>query len=244
MTYYKRRMQLMRTLSSFDYADKNYHVVIVDDGSGDEISIPDGRFPVTLIRLDEHEQWRDSSIAFNLGFKFALSLSPDVVVFQNAECMHRGDVLGAAERVGPEEYISFACYSLSKETTDNIYKQPIYPNKQGASNDGEDAWYNHPIYRPVGYHFCAAINADNLRMLNGFDERFSQGIGYDDNYLLHRVRMLGLKITITDWPHVYHQWHYSVPKNRPDLIERNRILYEQLSQEKSYKAVHQYTPDL
>jgi len=170
-----------------------------------------------------------------------LSHNPDIIILQNAESYHAGDILGYAEQnLTDDNYIAFPCYSLAE--TDALPPEKI--NNRGASHDGEGAWYNHPTYRPVGYHFCAAITANNLRKLNGFDERFMYGIGYDDNYFLQQIQNLGLRIDIPPDPIVYHQWHYSVKHNDPRLIADNAELYSSLKSCKEFKARHLITPDL
>jgi GT2 family glycosyltransferase len=161
----------------------------------------------------------------------------DMIIMQNAECYHAGDIIGyAKENLKKDNYIAFPCYSLSKDDT----LPPQWLNNRCASHDGDSAWYNHPTYRPVGYHFCAAITADNLRKLNGFDERFKDGKDYEDNFLLHQIRSLGLRIDIPAEPYVFHQWHYSTPRAGGSNAE----LYHKLIQTEGYRAVHLITQDL
>ena len=143
-------------------------------------------------------------------------------------------------KITDKDYYAFGCFSLSKESTYSGL-QPI--NNIGASKDGQDAWYNHSIFRPVAYHFCAAITTNNIIKLNGFDERFSYGIGYEDNYFLDQVKLFGLNIKIIDNPFVCHQWHYDFEtQNKDSLVRKNRELYKILP--KQIKAKHIITQDL
>ena len=219
LTAYNRETLLQKTLESFSQYDPYEFTVIIErdeDRPG--------------------KTWSNSCIAFNRGFTRALELEPDIVIFQNAECYHAGDLLRyAKEHLTNDNYIAFPCYSLAKDDT-----LPPVINNRCAAFDGDSAWYNHPVYRPVGYHFCAAITADNLRRLNGFDERFMYGKDYEDNFLLHQIQELGLKIDIPESPYVYHQWHYSSPRKG----RSNESLYKQLTQNEGYRAVHLITPDL
>lgn len=218
MTAYNRDELLRRTLESFQqYLAKDYFTVIDKD--------PDPK------------DYFNSGIAYNRAFLKALEQDPDIVIIQNAECYHAGDIIGYAEKhLTDKNYISFGCYSLPK---DSLIPPPIRWN-EGASYDGQSAWYNHPVYRPVGYHFCAAITASNLRKLNGFDERFKDGKDYEDNYFLHQVRKLGLQIEITADPFVYHQWHYIAPR----LGQSNKPVYDELITTENYRAVHLINQDL
>ena len=234
-TYYNRLPQLTNTVASLSkYND--FRFIVVDDGSPEPISI---QAPfMEVIRLT-NKTWYGSCIPYNVGFRKALEYNPDIVIIQNAETYHAGDILGyVRENLTDENYIAFPCYSLSEDDTIPPAVIHNYENRC----DGDSAWYNHPVYRPTGYHFCAAITANNLRRINGFDERFKDGCDWDDNYLLHQVRTLGLRIDIPLEPVVYHQWHYSSIRERG--TNDNAALYQQLIKGMAYRAVHLLTPDL
>jgi len=233
MTYYNRQEQLHKTLKSFEqYDPKEFRVVIVDDGSEKDIKLPDTRFDVVVLKI-YNKTWVQCDPAWNIGLYYALLKEPEIVIIQNAECYHVGDVLSYAKQVNNKTYISFGCYSQSEDGSDIFSK--------GASYGGESAWYNHPVYRPVGYHFCAALTAENLKCINGFDERLSFGTGYDDDYLLHQIKCLGLKVEITAEPYVIHQWHKQMMGN--DYTD-NEALFNELIKENNYKAEHLLTVDL
>lgn len=240
MTYYQREQQLLKTLDSFlKYDPNNFEVTVVDDNSPDKLMLPVYPFEITLLRI-EHKRWINPAPAFNIGFNYALIKKPDKIIIQNAECYHDGNIIDYVKsNLTEDNYISFSCYSLSQKSS----LPPHIMNPKGISFNGEDAWYNHPAYRPVAFHFCSAITTKNLIKINGFDERFSQGLWYDDNYFLHQVKTLGLNILITTDPIVFHQWHPLVTQGR-DLIERNRLIYEILIKENKYRADHIYTLDM
>lgn len=221
MTAYNREALLQKTLESFNQYDP-YEFVVVVDKDEDHLG----------------KTWVNSAIAFNRAFYEAIHThQADAVILQNAECYHARDILGYVRKnLTDKNYISFSCYSLGENDT----LPPIEMNPRGAAFDGDSAWYNHPVHRPVGYHFCAAITTDNLRKINGFDERFKDGKDYEDNYLLYQVRQLGLRIEIPAEPYVFHQWHYSSPRKGAS----NEQLYNQLIQTEGYRAVHLITPDL
>lgn len=241
MSYYDRFPQLLKTLESFGKYDPNeFNVVIVDDGSPRDIVLPIYPFEVTVLKMYD-KKWMMGDPAYNTGFRYALLKEPDIIIIQNAECYHHGDILSYAKKVTDTTYISFGCYSQGKgEEIGAVI------NNRVATFDGESAWYNHPVYRPKGYHFCAAITASNLKKINGFDERFSQGVGYDDDYLLHQIRCLGLKTEITAEPFVIHQWHehHIFPEDEGSLFWKNEALFRELVKENNYRAQHIYTPDL
>lgn len=243
MTYFNREKQLLKTLDSFRQYDYDFDVIIVDDNSPEDINLfSDLPFEVTIIKL-RGKNWVNSSPVFNFGFEYALKSNPGIIIIQNAECYHMGDIVGyALEYVTETNYISFGCYSLGKDQDVDL---KILNNK-GAVSNGDSAWYNHSHYRPEAFHFCNAISANNLRRLNGFDERLAMGIGFDDNLFVHQIKTLGLKIKIVDNPFVFHQYHYDVKAfdSNQELYNQTIISYNELIREKKYRAVHLITPDL
>jgi glycosyltransferase involved in cell wall biosynthesis len=248
MTYFDRPVQLKKTLKSIAESEyKNFEVVIVDDCSSKPPEIGLTPFPVTVLTTCL-KGWTNPEPAYNKGLLFALTMNPEVIILQNAECYHWGDVISRASEVTDESYISFGCYSLNEETTFRPHNicQEIELNNIGASRDGQNAWYNHPLLRPMGYDFCSAITAKNMKILNGYDERFSFGCGFGDDYLLERIKMLKLKIEITDNPIVVHQWHYNtyVPANKSQLVENNRRLLGELLRNPKPRAEHLFTQNL
>lgn len=237
MTYFNRLPQLLSTLDSLEQYYNDFVVIIVDDGSDPKLEAVAHTYPIHIIHLTE-KKYFNSGIPFNIGFEEALKFDPDIIILQNAECYHAGDILGYAEKhLTDQNYIAFPCYSMAKDDT-----IPPVINNRCATSDGDSAWYNHPTYRPVGYHFCAAITADNLRKLNGFDERFKDGHDYEDNYWLYQVKTLGLRVDIPEEPYVFHQWHYSTPRKRGPV--NNELLYRELSKQGNYRAIHLLTDDL
>ena len=238
--YHNRKQLLYNTLKTIEpfYKNENFEFILVDDCSDEEHRVEEysSLFPfLKVIRLEKKDKWYvNPCVVFNKGFKESKG---DVVIIQNPECLHVGDVLKVAESIKDDEYISFGCYSISKDKTELVTNNiesgldifnTIRPELKSVGSDGDNGWYNHPNIRPVGYHFCSAITKKNLVELGGFDERFAMGIAYDDNEFLLRIQKKGLKIKITSFPFVIHQWHYSSHNyehlNTNELIKRNRDL--------------------
>ena len=239
MTYYNREKQLLNTLESFRQYDYDFNVVIVDDDSPEDINLPDYSFTPFILKL-HNKTWFNTASVYNWGFHKALEYNPRIILIQNAECQHWGDIIGEALKVTDENYIAFPAYSLAQNETASLN---IIKNKVAEFN-GDSAWYNHPIYRPVGFHFCSAITTENLKKINGFDERFCPGIAFEDNMLLHQIRNLGLRIDIPESPMVFHQWHYDGSCHDAARVERNKNLWLELEQKTEFRAVHTLTPDL
>jgi len=240
LTYYNRPIQLANTLRSFAASkNKDFNVYIIDNNSSEDISLPQLPFDVNIIKLKG--QFNDNYIAaHNYGFKLTIEdCHPDIILIQHAEICHKGDVISYAQTVTDKNYYSFSTYSL--EFGEEIEDAKM--NERANTFDGDSGWYNHPIYRPAMHHFCSAITTENLIKLNGFDERFCDGVAYDDDYFVEQIKRLGLKIEQPTDPFVFHQWH---PKgfNDADKILHNQALFEVIKNEKDFRAIHTLTPDL
>ena len=237
--YHNRERELLRTLESFSgYSD--IQLVIVNDS--EPIKLPPQPFDITILSV-ENKHWINPGVNFNIGFNYALKKNPDAIIIQNPECYHIGDVVGAVrERITDKNYLSFACYSLGKDEGVDFRNF----NNRTALHNGDSAWYNHSKYRPEALHFCCAITANNLRKINGFDENFANGLGYEDNYFVHQIRTLGLKIDFIDDPFVLHQYHYDKKAFTfdADLYARTGALCENLKKRNTYRAEHFITDDL
>ena len=97
MAYHNRKPLLLHTLRSIAASTqaKYTEVIIVDDGSSDdhrlEDIVDDYPFVIKLIRQETEDKWYiNPCIPFNLGIKEATG---DIIVIQNPECFHLGDVL-------------------------------------------------------------------------------------------------------------------------------------------------------
>ena len=248
MGYYNRKPQL-RTLDKFKetYGGYKYEVVIVDDNSTSEHHldelVKEYSYPINLIKITEEEKGDriNPCSVYNKGFREAKG---KIVVIQNPECIHFGDLLGYLKsNLGHNDYFAFSAYNcMGAEFTDNLLKNIHLVNDPTFNAQNNVCWYNHPVTRPVHYHFCAAMLNDNLKMLGGFDEEFAKGAWFDDNEILLSISAnLGLKIqTLSpDVGFVVHQWHprdaeSKFTKEQHDaLIQKNKALYD------SYVKWHQ-----
>lgn len=249
-SYYNRRAQFINTLNTIKKSKQidNVELIVVDDCSNDEHRIEDltnEYLFLKVIRLESKDRWyTNPCVPFNKAIKEATG---DVIVLQNPECLHVGDILNdIINKINDEVYLTYGVYSLDETTTSYLYDLPydnehifgmiksqIMPmNNVNYVHEGHACWYNHSIYRPAAYHFVAAITKNNMDKLNGFDERYSNGIGFDDDEFLYRIKLLGLDIQIIDEPFAIHQWHYSEnnffakSQNIGEAIKRNQTLFE------------------
>lgn len=235
MPYFNRRQLLLRTLSGFKSYKEDFEVVIVDDASTYPIGDIPGMFPfdIKLIRIEQKDKKHvNPCIGFNIGIRHSTG---DKVILQNPECAHVGDVLGYINKnLGENDYMSFACYSLgpreSKLVTENsaidldILVKSL-PHRSADKVGGNNSWYNHSVIRPRAYHFVSAITRNALYDINGFDERFATGSGWDDDDLIRRIRIKGMDVKIVDEPYSVHLWH---PANLTHRAPPNRDLFNKI----------------
>ena len=245
--YYNRRKLFHNTLKTIE-KNKNkdlLEIIVVDDASNEDNRIDD--FPdifdldINVIRIDPKDKtWVNPSVPFNIGFK---KVSTDVVIIQNPECLHFGDIIKTSlDNVKENIYVNFGTYSIDKTKLDQINKldfdkPSIFNNigrlinpmvNRGIYADGTTAWYNHSKYRPHMLHFCSAILKKDLDELGGFDERYAQGIGFDDNDFLLRIKRKGMEIKMIDRPFAIHQFHGNTNYNeKVHLYNKNAIIYKE-----------------
>jgi mannosyltransferase OCH1-like enzyme/GT2 family glycosyltransferase len=204
MAFYQRQALLDKTLESIKTSSiKDYELILVDDASNEPL-VCDG---AKIIRVNKRDKWYTcSGVAFNMGLREATG---DVIVIQNPECYHMGDILSYVEKnIQPNVYLSFGCYAINAEETVAFHNgiMPILQNRIFTGSD-RNGWYNHTRYRPVAYHFCSAIMRKDLDRMGGFDERYARGVAFDDDDLIRRIKNRGMIVKIIDEPYVIHQYH-------------------------------------
>ena len=237
VAYYNRKQLLINTLQTIVKSkQKDYELIVVDDNSREEEMIEDlvSKYPfIKLIRVDRKEKWYvNTCMPMNRGIA---ETKGDIIVLQNPECLHVGDVLTyIVENVTDQNYLSISTYAFNewkaRELKDMITNFKSLPQQQYQWDLG---WYNHPLYRPVYYNFCSAITKKNMNLLGGFDERYAMGIARDDVEFVDRITRLGLKKEIPTEVSVIHQWHSKVEHfhegNYHGNIKKNKIIYELLT---------------
>lgn len=246
--YYNRKKLFIRTLESMKpfYGKIDFEVIVVDDGSRDEERLENlvQDFPfLRVIRLEKEYKWyKNPCIPFNVGFE---AIKGDKVIIQNPECFHFDAILEFVDKnLTSNTYLSFGCYSLDQENTENDslfedkthIKNLIKSNDRVFKTDGDLGWYNHSKFRPEAFHFCAAITLEDLLDLGGFDERYANGVGFDDDEFIWRIRAKKMNIKFVDELIVLHQNHYVKPvnsieanKKRFESYKRNRIIFEEIT---------------
>lgn len=240
--YYNRRDLFYLTLKSIaDSKVKDLELIAIDDCSIDEERIEDlvQEFPfLKVIRLEQKDKWWiNPCIPYNMAIAAAKG---DIIVLQNPECIHVGDVLTyITKNLTDDNFISISTYALDKKHTGLLWGVPLKKLKTWISElpqkrfeDGI-GWYNHPVYRDVYFHFCSAITRKNMDKLGGFDERYAMGIARDDVEFVDRVKRLKLEMKIPTEVMVIHQCHSKVRRfseiTYPQGIKKNMMIYKILT---------------
>ena len=230
ISYFNRRDQFLRTLKSIKYFG-DPEIIVVDDGSEEEHRLEDIA-GITLIRINKEEKtWVNTCIPYNMGLAQATG---DIIIIQNAECIHTGDILTYCRKLTKGTVFSFAAYSLDRdlpfpaEGMEVRDLRPMILKEPPRTQNGHHGWYNHTIHKPTKLHFCNAYMRDDLYSIGGFDERYAPGLAYEDNELLARTERAGIKVEIIDDPFVIHQKHVRTDYGRGtrDVYLANKRLYE------------------
>ena len=229
MSYYNRLSQLRYTLKTIARSRvKDVEIVIVDDFSLPEedpqcLITEYADLDIRIIHMRDQvakKNYCNPCVPYNVGLRASRG---DLVVIQNPECCHMGDVLAhVADNLKPAHYLSYHCWSCVKHETRELQATDhldLIPTKKSR-------WYNHETERPVAFHFCNAITRSDLVQINGFDERYARGHNWDDAEILYRIKKI-CAVEFVANPYVIHQYHhksYGHPDNiQPD--QNNKNLY-------------------
>lgn len=261
MAYHNRRPQLIRTLQMLDlHPFKDFEVVIVDDASDEEHRLEndlDFSFETTLVRIKpEHKTYKNPCVPFNIGFTYARA---DKIIIQNPECLHISDLISKTLTIEENKYFSFHCYSFSNALTQQIMNMDFtagsFADITGVLNNQVNnefpqiscddqyapSWFNHKNIRPVMYHFASAITRKDLKDLGGFDERYANGVGWDDNEFKSRILRKGMAIEFCPET-VIHLWHPPHNFHHPDSLDlyaMNENLFFNVTQiETGYQVIN------
>ena len=248
--YYNRRDLFIRSLETISHTSHgDFEVIAVNDASSSDQEIDDlpERFPfLKVINIKKEEKtWVNPCIPYNIGFS---NVNSDVIIIQNPECLHMGDIIShVSENIADNKYMVFNCYSVNKPMTNGLsvcntqdeIECVVTPFLPAFNGDGDTGWYNHSVYRPVYYHFCSAITYKDLITIKGFDERYSQGVGFDDNEMLERINRSEINISPVNSEKLVAIHQYHEPGNYSlgmDLVHRNQKLLMQTREEEYISA--------
>jgi hypothetical protein len=241
MSYFNRLDQLRYTLKTISQSQvKDLEIVIAEDfcDPAEQLHRISAEFPhfnIQVSRMSDIRPKKDfcnTCVPYYAAFR---ATRGDMIIIQNPECCHMGDVLQyTLDNLTNENYLTFHCYAATKSETRVMQSGQPLP----MFTDKKSRWYNHVTERPYAYHFTTAITRENLVKLNGFDERFAQGHDMDDVELIHRIRAMPLELKFVEEPWVVHQYHrktYDNPHN-PEVTVNNRELWLEVKENLQIRA--------
>jgi hypothetical protein len=216
MPYFDRYNQLKETLGSlwFHYQERDdFEVLLILDNKVPETEVLKIEKLVNSFSLNIRILFRlvsgfNPCVSFNLG---AQEAEGEFLVITNPECCHVENVLNGLDNEfekDPNVYVVCACKSLKQDYTMNM-------------------WYQHSVLRNKEYHFCTALHKDNYWGIGGFDERFANGISYDDDAFRDAIKKAGISFVHRDDLVVYHLFHEKIrPLKYRQLLRTNEALYQ------------------
>ncbi|HNW88178.1 MAG TPA: glycosyltransferase [Bacteroidales bacterium] len=229
MSYYNRKPQLKITLESITKSQfaSEVFIVLVDDASDKEHRLLDEDipFPHKLVVINKEEKtWCNPCIANNIALR-NIPEETDVILLQNPENIHVGDIIEVCTGIKDNEYHIFACYCLQYNSS--LDTPPI--DRGGVSNNLE-GWICHTKYNNNIYNYAVALTPTTLKTIGYFDEKFAHGICRDDDEFSDRVYASGTHIIRHNSPYVKHQFHpcmftenfYELFKMNDDILKSIR----------------------
>jgi len=256
--YYNRHDLFIKTLESISKTQYkgDFEIIAVDDVSKDSQRITDlpSLFPklnLKIVRIDEKDKWWvNPCIPNNIGFGIA---SGDIIIIQNPECLHVGDVIShAAKNISNNKYIVFGCYGIDTTKTQLISKidggsvEEVYKIISPICNASlyswtiKNRWYQHSKFSAYGLNYCTAITREDLKDLGGFDEAYANGISYDDTDFFRRVCRKGMNIDMVDDPLVVHQCHEFTDYGNKKLVDLNTNLFKATANIKTFRVFNKH----
>ena len=205
MTAYRRPRQLERTLQSIYAQGEDCEVVVVEDGKDGETEQVCAAYPVKyLCRPDRPTgpNFYNPAVVTNMGLRAATG---DIVILQNAECEHVGDVIS--------------------QFRDRVHSgATLFASVDALNPDGTfDQWYCHPWHNRRPLFFCGAMLRRHYFEVGLFDEDYTE-YGYEDVDFADRLTEAGIVFEWSGYILVHHQWHekFSGPAQSRALYERKK----------------------
>jgi len=250
ITYYNRPRQLSLTLETISQSKlrDELEIVCVDDGSSPdqkaETVLKTSGLNFNYTYIDKKDKtWINPCVAYNMGFRKAIG---EVIIIQNAECFHVGDLVEYSYKHTQGNYLVYSCKNVKEPEMNQLQKKRnnrgLFDQHVNLLRNQRGSWYNHPINNPRKYHFTSSISKENLKALSGFDERYAAGYCFDDDEFLVRVERSPFPLIMVPPDDVFsvHQWHpSSLPKlgNQDPLWKRNHNLFKSVTlKETQWKA--------
>jgi len=201
---YWKRESFKSTLISFlhHYGSRSdYEIVIAEDITNVEDPqhhqkllnlIDEFKGRLNLIHCVDEKKSYNSARKYNVAFK---NSSGQFLIVSNPENFHEENILaGLDDEFGknPNAYVICSCKAVY------FNNQVIDKYEDYKPNCRFWQWYQHSMINNRMLHFCTALSRENFIKIGGFDERYCDGIAYEDDSFLKRVQFGGLDLVLRD----------------------------------------------
>lgn len=211
MAYHDRPDHLKNTLDSYNYfyKDLDFEVIVIEDTSKDAGKscakvLSKSGIPFKHECIDRsHKEYRNPGVLYNRAVEIA---DGEVIHITNPENLHLGPILShCLDHITDDNYIVYACRTL--RLLPPSFHTALSAIEDMTNWDEANGWYQHSqIYNRL-LHFASVIKKDTYIRIGGFDPRFDDGVGYEDNDFIRRVKDKCLDVITFDDPLAAHQSH-------------------------------------
>lgn len=211
MSYYRRPDHLRNTLESYrhHYSDMDIEVVVVEDTPDDGGKacgrvLSEGGIPYQHITVNRSDKtYRNPGVLCNKAAELA---KYEVLHLTNPENMHMGPILShCVDYIKPDNYLVYGCRSL--RTLPSSFTSARACIEDMTYWEECDGWYQHSVIHNRLLHFATVISKDLYFSVGGFDPRFDDGVGYEDNDFIRRIKSKNIPVLTFDEPYAAHQVH-------------------------------------
>lgn len=183
-------------------------LVVVEDGHTDEWRdfLDSLNIKYTYVKTT-NDRYRSGSKAKNIGLRQAEN---PIIIINDPEVIH----------------ITPCITEMRKRLQENDKQFLVAGTLYQGQFEGQD-YTKAPIMKHSQAPFVGAVMKQHLIDIGGWDERFVYW-GNDDNDLMDRLGMIGVKHTVLEDEEIYHQWHPRPPQNalgdfnEPYLYEKDK----------------------
>lgn len=189
LPYWDRQEAANKALKSLEiYKDLDLEVVIVDDGNKIPFKVPESPLNIKIITLPEKDIPKSCVVPWNEGVKAS---SGDVIILSCIEVLHEQPIIERMkvelDSMGKDGYVlaSAWCPELNEWHCHSSIRTP------------RNVW-------GTGLSFFGMMNKELFYRAGGFDERYREGAGYEDNDFINRLLCVGAEFKIRDDLKVIH----------------------------------------
>lgn len=189
LPYWDRQEAADKALKSLEiYKGLDLEVIVVDDGNKIPFQVPVSPLNIKVVTLTQKDTPKSCVVPWNEGVKAS---SGDVIILSCAEVIHESPIIeqmkSELDIMGKDGYVLASAWC--PETNE---------------------WHCHSSIRTprnvwgTGLSFFGMMNKELFYRAGGFDERYRDGAGYEDNDFINRLLCVGAEFKIRDDLKVVH----------------------------------------